>query len=116
MCCASADILALQLGLAAVALRAEETPTHEAQSRGSAFVAARLGAREAGRLVNETAVILRKVDQFVRSSRVAYCPSSAVQIAFNFTALAPTFNQRVHDVTVFLKKANEVGWQGKVVT
>lgn len=60
VCCASADILALQLGLAAVALRAEETPTHEAQSRGSAFVAARLGAPPRQRH-NNTSLLWRGV-------------------------------------------------------
>lgn len=38
VCCAGPDILALQLGLAAVTLGAEETPTYEAQGRGSALV------------------------------------------------------------------------------
>lgn len=60
VCCASADILALQLGLAAVALRAEETPTHEAQSWGSAFVAARLGAPPRQRH-NNTSLLWRGV-------------------------------------------------------
>jgi hypothetical protein len=39
VCCAGSDVLTLQLSLAAVTLRAEETPTHEAQSRSSALVA-----------------------------------------------------------------------------
>lgn len=110
MRCAGPHVLTLQLRLAAVALRAEETPTHEAQGGGSALVSTGFGAREVGCLVNEAAVILRKVDQLVSPSWVAYRPSLAIQIPFNFTVLAPTFNQRVHDVIVFLKKANEVGW------
>lgn len=37
--CAGPHVLTLQLSLAAVALRAEEAPTHQAQGRGSALVA-----------------------------------------------------------------------------
>lgn len=42
--CAGSHVLTLQLGLAAVALRAEETPTHEAQGGGSALVPTGFGA------------------------------------------------------------------------
>lgn len=111
---AGPHILSIQLAEAAGALRAQHGPAEQAQGRVLPVIVCGLGALKMACLIEESTVILRKINQTIPSSGVSDGLDFASQGFGNSWVPAPPLQQWSNGVSVLLEELENIGGKCQV--